>query len=464
MPQVIPYIPQRITVHLGAPSSNAANVTVNFVDYVKNVASSEIYPTWEEAALRANILAIVSFALNRVYTEFYRSRGYNFDITNSTAYDQFFVNGRSYFTNVARLVDELFDDYLRRPGFVEPLAAKFCNGTTVTCEGLSQWGSQNLARQGYDTVRILRSYYGNVEIVNNAPIRGITSSYPGTPLRRGTTGPSVVVVQVELNRISQNYPAIPKIGEAAGDFDYITQDAVIAFQEIFGLPATGIVNEATWYRISYIFTSVKNLAELNSEGLTQQDIEHTHTEDLHFGMQGKNIRALQYHLAVVGAYYAAIQPVEITGYFGEQTETSVKSLQQAFGLPVTGVVDFSTWNALYDAYTGIVESIPLDTSVNDVVLYPGVVLREGTTSEYVRLMQQYLTYIHGTYPEIPTVNATGYFGPMTKASVMAFQELFGYPKTGVVGTAVWNAITSLYSDLKYGYDKQPYQAPGYTIT
>lgn len=210
MPQVIPYIPQRITVHLGAPSSDAANVTVNFVDYVKNVASSEIYPTWEEAALRANILAIVSFALNRVYTEFYRSRGYSFDITNSTAYDQFFVNGRSYFTNVARLVDELFDDYLRRPGFVEPLAAKFCNGTTVTCEGLSQWGSQNLARQGYDTVRILRSYYGNVEIVNNAPIRGITTSYPGTPLRLGNTGPSVVIVQVELNRISQNYPPSPK--------------------------------------------------------------------------------------------------------------------------------------------------------------------------------------------------------------------------------------------------------------
>ena len=226
MPQVIPYIPQRITVHLGAPSSDAANVTVNFADYVKNVASSEIYPTWEEAALRANILAIVSFALNRVYTEFYRSRGYSFDITNSTAYDQFFVNGRSYFTNVARLVDELFDDYLRRPGFVEPLAAKFCNGTTVTCEGLSQWGSQNLARQGYDTVRILRSYYGNVEIVNNAPIRGITTSYPGTPLRRGTTGPSVVIVQVELNRISQNYPAIPKIPLVDGIFGAQTEAAV----------------------------------------------------------------------------------------------------------------------------------------------------------------------------------------------------------------------------------------------
>ena len=160
MPPVTPYVPQQITVHLGPPSSNAPNVTVPFVDYVKNVASSEIYPTWDEDALRANILAIVSFALNRIYTEFYRSRGYGFDITNNTAYDQAFVNGRSYFTNISRLVDEIFNDYLRRPGFVEPLAAKFCNGTTVTCEGLSQWGSENLARQGYTYDQILRSYYG----------------------------------------------------------------------------------------------------------------------------------------------------------------------------------------------------------------------------------------------------------------------------------------------------------------
>ena len=172
MPTVTPFVPERITVHLGSPNANAENVTVSFSDYVKNVASSEIYPTWEESALRANILAIVSFALNRVYTEFYRSRGYDFDITNSTAYDQYFVNGRSYFENVAQIVDDLFNDYLRRPGFVEPLAAKFCNGTTVTCEGLSQWGSQNLARQGYNSTQILRSYYGDVEIVPNAPIRG----------------------------------------------------------------------------------------------------------------------------------------------------------------------------------------------------------------------------------------------------------------------------------------------------
>ena len=180
MPTVIPFVPQSITVHLGSPNSSAPNVTVPFIDYVKNVASSEIYPTWQENALRANIYAIV-----------YRSRGYDFDITSSTAYDQYFVNGRNYFDSVSRIVDELFNDYLRRPGFIEPLAAKFCNGTTVTCEGLSQWGSQNLALQGLGDTQILRNYYGNVEIVPNAPIRGITTSYPGRPLRQGSTGPFV---------------------------------------------------------------------------------------------------------------------------------------------------------------------------------------------------------------------------------------------------------------------------------
>ena len=235
MPTVIPFVPKNITVHLGPPSSNAENVTVPFIDYVKNVASSEIYPTWEPAALRANILAIVSFALNRVYTEFYRSRGYPFDITSSTAYDQYFVKGRSYFENVSRIVDELFNDYLRRPGFVEPLAAKFCNGTTVTCAGLSQWGSQGLAQQGLNSTQILRNYYGDVEIVPDAPIRGNQQSYPGTPLRVGSRGPFVTVIQTELNRISRNYPAIPKIPEVDGIFGPRTEAAVRKFQEVFNL-------------------------------------------------------------------------------------------------------------------------------------------------------------------------------------------------------------------------------------
>ena len=266
MPPVVPYIPQQITVHLGSPSSNSENVTVSFSDYVKNVASSEIYPTWDEEALKANILAIVSFALNRVYTEFYRSRGYDFDITNSTAYDQFFVKGRSFFENVSELVDELFNDYLRRPGFLEPLAAKFCNGTTVTCEGLSQWGSQYLAQQGYSTNQILQNYYGDVETVENVPIRGIASSYPGVPLRQGSTGPDVVVLQVSLNRIAQSYPAIPKIPATDGIFGPKTEAAVIQMQQIFGLNPDGIVGKATWYEIVRLYTAVTRLSELRSQG------------------------------------------------------------------------------------------------------------------------------------------------------------------------------------------------------
>ena len=159
MPTVIPFVPKNITVHLGAPNANAENVTVPFVDYVKNVASSEIYPTWEPAAIRANVLAIISFALNRVYTEFYPSRGYPFQITSSTAYDQKFIKGRDIFENISEVVDDIFDNYLRRRGFVEPLAAKFCNGTTVTCDGLSQWGSQELAQRGVNSTEILRRYH-----------------------------------------------------------------------------------------------------------------------------------------------------------------------------------------------------------------------------------------------------------------------------------------------------------------
>ena len=353
MPTVIPFVPQNITVHLGPPSSPAANVTVPFIDYVKNVASSEIYPTWEESALRANILAIVSFALNRVYTEFYRSRGYDFDITSSTAYDQFFVNGRSYFSNVSRLVDELFNDYLRRPGFVEPLAAKFCNGTTVTCEGLSQWGSQRLAQQGQSSTQILRNYYGNVETVINAPIRGITSSYPGTPLRRGSTGPNVVVIQVELNRIAQNYPAIPKIPVVDGIFGSRTEASVRAFQEIFDLNPDGIVGPATWYALVRLYTAVTNLAELRSQGQQFYSISWEYPNSYYEGDTGNSIRFLQYMLSVLSAYINDIPRVEVDGIFGPATREAVLAAQRFFGLPQTGNVDAATWDEIYDQYSGI---------------------------------------------------------------------------------------------------------------
>ena len=391
MPSVIPYVPQRITVHLGAPDAYAANVTVTFPDYVKNVASSEIYPTWEESAIRANILAIISFALNRVYTEFYRSRGYDFEITNSTAYDQAFVNGRSFFDNISRIVDEIFNDYMRRPGFVEPLAAKFCNGTTVTCEGLSQWGSQNLALQGYNSIEILRSYYGSIEIVNNAPVQGITASYPGTPLRRGSSGPNVVVIQVELNRISQNYPAIPKLPTVDGIFGSQTEASVRAFQEIFGLTPDGIVGQATWYALVRLYTAVTSLSELRSLGQQFYAINWEYPDPLELGDTGEKIKLLQYMLSVLSAYIPSIPSVTVDGIFGPATRAAVVAAQGWFGLPQTGTVDDLTWDEIYDQFSGIET-----TSLRDPESFP----RNPTSGNSSNSRNRYgktstLTQFHG---------------------------------------------------------------------
>lgn len=450
-------------MHLGRPDEDARNVTVSFPDYVKNVASSEIFPNWPENALRANIYTIVTFALNRVYTEWYRSKGYDFDITDSTQYDQKFIFGREVFENISNIVDEIFNDYIVRQGNVEPLFAQFCNGTTVTCDGLSQWGTVDLAERGYTPYQILQYYYGeDINIVQNAPISAAIPSFPEIDLKTGIQSNEVRDVQIRLNRISRNYPAIPKIPVTDGIYDDSTEEAVKKFQEIFNLPVTGTVNKATWYKIMYIYTSVKKLAELNSEGLSVEDIQKQYITELSIGMQTPEVRVLQYFLAVIGAYYAAVMPVDITGYFGEQTERSVRSFQQVYGLPQTGTVDRQTWVDIYRAYEGIVESIPI-TDGSDVILYQGRVLREGMTGEDVKILQEYLSFINQTFPNIPAVENTGYFGPVTRSSVLAFQRQFDLPVNGIVGGPTWNEIAGVYSDLKYGFDKRPYQNPGYVI-
>lgn len=458
-----PYIPETITVHLGTPDSKAPNVTVDFASYIKNVASSESFPTWPESSLRANIYAITSFALNRIYTEWYRSRGYDFDITSTTQYDQKFINGREYFQNISYIVDELFNDYVRRQGSVEPLFTAFCNGTTTTCAGLSQWGTVELANRGMTPYEILQHYYGDdIDIVMDAPVQSTMPSYPGIELKVGSIGNDVKSLQIYLNRISGNYPAIPKIAATDGVFGSDTEEAVRKFQEIFGLEVTGTVSRATWYKITYIYTSVKHIAELDSEGVRFEEIAQQFTEDLRIGMQSIEVSMLQYYLAVIGAYYEAVTPVDITGYFGEMTENSVKSFQRVFGLPQTGEVDRETRNDLYRAYQGIVESVP--PTYTDVALYPGTVLREGVSGESVKIIQEYLSLINKTYPNIPAVSNTGYFGPLTRQSVTAFQNQFGINPTGIVGAVTWDKIAGVYSDLRYGFDKRPYQNPGYTIT
>ena len=255
-------IPEYVIVHDGVPEdSTAANYYVKYRDYIKNVASSEIYATWPESTVYANILAIMSFTLNRVYTEWYRNKGYDFTITSSTAYDQKWMRGRNIYTNIDRIVDSIFNNYLSRPGVRQPIFTSYCDGRRVTCKGLSQWGSNFLGEEGYSAIEIIRYYYGSDMYINTADsIAGVPSSWPGYDLTVGSTGEKVRQIQQQLNRIGENYPAIPRIS-ADGIFGPATAQAVRTFQEIFNLPVSGAVDFPTWYSISNIYVGVSRIAE-----------------------------------------------------------------------------------------------------------------------------------------------------------------------------------------------------------
>ncbi len=460
----LPIIPQNITVHLGTPESNAENVTVPFIDYITNVASSEIYPTWPEEAIRANIYAQISYALNRVYTEYYRSRGYDFDITNSTENDQSFVNGRDFFENISEIVAEIFNSYVVRQGSVEPLFTQYCDGVRVNCGGLSQWGTVDLARQGYTPYEILQYYYGDdINIVRDVPIADISSSAPPRPLRLGSGGNEVRTLQLRLNRISDNYPSIPKIVLPDGTFSFDTEAAVKRFQEVFGLTPDGIVGNATWYKILFLYNAVKRLNELNSEGITLSEVTQQFSESVGLGDEGTTVTNVQYLLAYLAQFYEQIPSVALDGIFGRETENAVKAFQRLFELPITGTVDLVTWDSLYRTYIGFIETIPFKYFEGRIYPYPGVPLRLGSESEVVRLLQEYLNYISEFYPSIPSVTPTGYFGSRTQEAVIAFQRMFGITPSGTVAAATWNEISSVYSDLYNGSRLNDGQFPGYNI-
>lgn len=258
-------VPEIIVVHDGTPSSNATNYYVTYTDYIKNVACSEIYSTWSREAITANVLAIMSFTMNRVYTEWYRNKGYDFTVTSSTAYDQKWIYGRNIFDEIAEVVDDIFDSYLSLPNVRQPILTQYCDGRRVTCPGwLSQWGSEELASRGYSTIAILRNYYGQDIYINTAEqISGIPSSWPGYDLDIGATGDKVRQMQEQLLAVSEVYTAIPTL-VPDGFFGERTADSVRAFQGIFGLPRTGVVDFATWYKLSQIYVGITRLAEFPS--------------------------------------------------------------------------------------------------------------------------------------------------------------------------------------------------------
>ncbi len=436
-----PVVPEYITVHLGPPNEAAENVTVPFTSYIKNVASSEVYPTWPENALRANILAQISVALNRVYTEYYRSRGYDFDITSSTRYDQAFVPGRSTFENIDRLVDDIFNNYIVRQGNVEPLYAQFCDGVRTQCAGLSQWGSVDLAEQGMTPYEILQYYFGdNINIVFNAPVGDGTPSYPGRPLSRGSVGEDVRTIQQQLNRIRRNYPAIPRISEVSNVFDAETEAAVRAFQSVFNLESDGIVGKATWYKIKMIYNGVKSLSEITSEGLTISEAQRVYPEVLRLGDTGLNVETVRFYLAFLGYFLPQLPPIPITDTFDEAMLDAVYAFQSAYGLTVDGVVGRNTWNALQNVYEQTLYTLPGDYQEFAREVYPGRFLVLGDTGPEVTLLQTRLNQMAAQNSALPTVTVDGVFGQETARAVRAVQRSLGYSATGAVGPVLWSYI------------------------
>ena len=431
-------IPTYITVHLGRPQNAAENVTVPFLYYLKNVACSEIYPTWPYEALKANIWAQASLALNRIYTEWYPSQGYDFDITNSTAFDQAFVKDRNIFDSVAVVVNEVFNQYIQKANYQEPYYAEYCDGKIASCPGMKQWGTLSLANQGYTAIEILRYYYGDSILIRESNnIQDIQASYPGV-LRIGSCGQEVREVQECLNAIAINYPAIPVIFPVDGIFNESTEAAVRVFQRQFNLTVDGIVGKATWYKISYIYAAVRKLAELTSIGRIEDLYSGQYPgTPLQEGDRGVEVQLLQYYLSAIAVFYPQIPNVSIDGRFGPELFKAVLNFQRSFGLIEDGIVGRETWNRIYALYETLSDKIVPDESIPE---YPGMTLQQGSSGENVRRIQTALNNISAQYPSIPLLVEDGIFGTATTTAVRAFQRQFGLTVDGIVGVLTWNKI------------------------
>ena len=309
--------------------------------------------SWPEEALRANIIAQVSLALNRIWTEWYPSRGYSFNITGSPGYDQAYVNGRTVFAVMERLTAELFNTFVQRSGDAEPYFTEYCDGKTVTCPGMKQWGTVDRAREGMNALQILRYYYGNrVQLVTTDNIAAIPSSYPGSPLRRGSTGTNVRILQKQLSRIAKDYPSFGKPA-VTGTFDEATENSVKKFQKQFSLTADGVVGRATWNKVSLIYVSVKDLAELTSEGETAEGAQSTGGWPgtvLRRGSTGSSVEQVQFWLSDLAQFDSSLMRVTVDGSYGAATERAVRAFQQKQSLTADGAVGQRTWNTLYAAW------------------------------------------------------------------------------------------------------------------
>lgn len=348
-------IPESITVHLGAPNSYAENITLSFPDYIKNVASSEIYPTWPEEALRANIYAEITFAINRVQNGWYKKLGYAFDITNCVAYDQAFVMGRNIYENISRIVDEIFNEYIQDKGEKAPILAACCSGTTVACKGLSQWGTVALANNRSKAIDILKNYFGeNIGIEKIYDIQGVSEPYVGDELQYGAKGKLVESLQNKLNKIGEKYSSFSKIKLLTGEFDEATRKSVESFQEIFSLQPTGSVNRITWYKIYSVSRAIQAMADIKEEGGKEYNTGVSPEYLLRYGDSGAAVREFQCYLSLISCYYSVIPPVNINGDFDLNTKAAVLAFQKKFdNIDVDGIVGKQTWDKIYQVYSDL---------------------------------------------------------------------------------------------------------------
>ena len=458
------YIPENITVHLGEPNEPAENVTIPFTEYIKNVASSELFPTWPENALKANIYAIISIALNRIYTEWYRVRGYNFDITNSTKYDQSYVKDRGVYDNISKIVDEIFTDYIVREGKIEPLFTTFCDGRVAQCTGMYQWGSVDLADEGYMPIDILKYYYGNdVEIIENAPVGNVAESYPGTPIKVGDSSIYVLLAQLALNRVSINFPAIPKIFPINGVFTPEMEESVKAFQRIFNLNPDGIIDKGMWYKLRYISTAVRKLAELASKGGLASEIFELPIEDIEEVVVLPYIQLIQYFLNILSSYYNTIPSVNVTGSLNSETRNSIMEFQKTMKLPVNGIVDKKSLEMMYKYAVSILSTIPPSAISLPGFLFPNLIYKIGSKGSGVYIIQLYLSYIAKLSPSITAPKPTGIFDATTETAVKEFQSIFGINPNGIVNKETWDRMVGVYQVMKVTEEKAAGTSPEPTL-
>ena len=438
-----PVIPTEITVHLGAPNQAAQDITVSFVDYINNVASSELYPTWPVDSLKANILAIISFTMNRIYNEWYRSKGYNFDITSSPAYDQTYTLNREVYENIGNIVKDVFNDYIVKEDQVQPYFAQYCDGRKTTCSGLSQWGTVTLANQGNGPLNIIRYYYGNDTNIKYDAEVGDSTSYPGYDVGIGQAGNPVSAIQRDLNRIRRNYPAIPLIETDLGIYNQETESAVKKFQEIFALPITGVVDKATWYKIKYIYTSVKKLSDLYTEGLSEAEATFKYRDVLKYGDTGIEVEFIHYYLDSIAFLDNDIPRLRTNSVYNDSTKTMVMAFQKKYNLPVTGEFTYKDFNVLKNVYDNMLKYY--DKEYKDFVddLYPGVFLSKGMNGDDIRKLQRFLLKICQYDHSIPGVKVNGEFDDLTERSVKKIQDDYNLGITGIVGPFSWRKIVEL---------------------